>query len=199
MSQVVTPLKTRFLTTALPDVPFDGWTPELMARTAQTLKMDDADVEAAFPGGLPDLADYFSVWATDEALKKMKKKTLKDLRVRDRVALGVRARLETLAPHKEALRAALAFLAKPPSSLRLPKLVWHAADKIWWAAGDTSTDYNHYTKRLLLSGVITSTTLYWLNDTSKGHAETWAFLERRIDDVLKIGMKLGKLKKTARA
>lgn len=195
MSQPSQPFKTKFLLAALPDVPFDGWTRELMERTTEKLKIAQDKVDMEFPRGIRDLVAYFSVWATDETLKKLKKTDLAALRVRDRIALGVRTRLEILGPHKQAVSAALSFMALPTHSFSLPKLVWHTADKLWWAAGDTATDYNHYTKRILLSGVLSSTTLYWLNDTSKGHAQTWAFLDRRIDNVLKIGMKIAQFKK----
>lgn len=164
--------KTKALLEALKNAPFDGW-----------------------PKDSLDLVLYFSAWADAETLKKLPAKKLQALRVRDRIALGVRTRLEILAPHREALRASLKFLKPPPRHLYLPRLVWNTADALWRAAGDTSTDYNHYTKRLLLSGVITATTLFWLNDDSRGFEKTWAFLDKRIDNVLKIGAALGRLKK----
>ena len=190
------PFKTKFLLTALPDVLFDGWTEALMTRTAAKLKFTEERISKAFPNGVKDLVLFFSEWATEETLKALAKKDLAPLRVRDRITLGVRTRLEILAPYKAAVSAALAFMALPPRSFQMPKLVWQAADKIWWAAGDTATDYNHYTKRALLSGVITATTLFWINDTSKDHAPTWAFLDRRIENVLKIGQKLSRFKKS---
>ena len=195
MSKTRAPFKTRFLLTALPDVPFDGWTKALMERTAERLQSTESMVNAGFPEGIHDLVRYFFIWATEETLKKLKAADPDALRMRDRIAFGVRTELEILAPYKQAVSAALSFMALPPHSFTMPKLVWHAADKLWRAAGDTSTDYNHYTKRILLSGVLTSTTLYWINDTSKGHTQTWAFLDRRIDNVLKIGMKISQFKK----
>ena len=56
---------------------------------------------------------------------------------------------------------------------------------MWRLAGDTATDYNHYTKRLTLSAVYTSTLLAWLDDDSEGFADTAAFLDRRLDDVMR--------------
>ena len=110
----------------------------------------------------------------------------------------MRTRLEILQPHKPAVSAALAFMALPPRNLHLPKMVWTTADRLWQAAaGDTATDFNHYTKRLLLAGVLTSTTLYWLNDKSHGQENTWAFLDRRIANVLKVGQKNFVLQKEA--
>ncbi len=194
MAQTTDPFKTKFLLAALPDVPFDGWTTELMERTATRLKLSDGKLAAAFPDGIRDLVIYFSVWATEETLKKLKKMDLDSMRVRDRITAGVRTRLEILHPYKQAVSSALAFMALPPQNLLLPKQIWHTADRLWWAAGDTATDYNHYTKRLLLSGVLTSTTLYWLNDTSKNNELTWGFLDRRIENVLKIGQKMAQFK-----
>lgn len=180
-------LRTKILLAALPDVAFDGWTEDVLDRAARRLKLSPEKIHAVFPHGIDDLVLYFPVWADAQMLKKLSHKALKDLRVRDKVALGVRKRLEVLTPHKQAVAASLSHLAPPPKSLHLPKIVWRTADIIWRTAGDTATDYNHYTKRLLLSGVITSTTLYWLNDDSGTHKKTWGFLDRRIEEVLKVG------------
>jgi ubiquinone biosynthesis protein COQ9 len=178
-------LKTRILLTALRDVPFEGWTDAVLEKAARA---NNAAPEALFPRGALDLVLYFSGWA-DARIPPAKK--LEPLRVRDRVGTCVRARLEALAPHRQAVAKSLSFLGP----LRLPKLVWATAHEIWRASGDTATDYNHYTKRILLSGVLSATTLFWLNDDSAGHEKTWEFLDRRIAEVLKVGGALGRLKK----
>lgn len=194
------PPQDKILEAILPDVAFDGWDMSLLARADHRLGLAEGTAAKAFPDGALGLVLHFSDWANRQMLEKMTAKKIADMRVRDKIALGVRARLEALAPHKQALSAALAYLAPPPRNLYLPRLVWRTADELWRRAGDTSTDYNHYTKRILLSGVITSTTLYWLNDGSKGNEKTWEFLSRRIDNVLKVGQKLGGLlKKKAKA
>lgn len=177
--------KTKFLQAALPDAPFDGWTEALMRRTAEKLGVPAARVDMEFPRGAADLAAFLGDWATEEALKKK----LDAPRMHERIAQGVRRRLEILGPHREAVAAALKL-----NALHLPRALWHTADKIWWAAGDTATDHNHYTKRALLSAVIASTTLYWLNDSSREQEKTWRFLARRIDNVLAFGQKLAQVK-----
>lgn len=187
-------IKSVLLQAALPHVPFDGWTDAVLTRAGQDAGIPVAKVDGAFPGGGRDLVRFFFQWADDEMLKKMEKLPLDKMRMRDKVAGGVRVRLEVLRPHKQAFIKAMAA-----DRFGAPRRVWATADKIWWAAGDTATDYNHYTKRLLLSSVITSTVLYWLADESKDNAATFAFLERRIDDVLKIGRKIAQFKKPAEA
>ncbi len=184
-------LRPALLLAALPDVAFDGWHENLLSDAAQRAGIDTEAAEDAFPDGTRGLALYFSEWADEEMRKKLAREKLADMRVRDRVARGVEIRLEILTPWKAAVSSALSYLGTPPGGLLLPAHVWRTADIIWQAAGDTATDYNRYTKRFLLSGVITATILYWLGDDSDDHTDTRAFLARRIDDVMKVGKAAG--------
>jgi ubiquinone biosynthesis protein COQ9 len=184
-------IRRALLEAALPDIAFDGWQDNVLARACEKTGIDIDDAEKALPGGMADLALYFSAWADEKMLQALKTEKLAAMRVRDRVALGLRRRLEILTPWKQAVSATTSVLGFSVQGLAVPKAVWQTADKIWIAAGDASTDYNHYTKRFLLSGVISATTLCWLSDDSPGHQETWDFLDRRIDNVLTIGRGLG--------
>jgi ubiquinone biosynthesis protein COQ9 len=184
--------KNKILDAFLRDAAFDGWTDDTLARAA---KKTGSDTSRLFPRGLTDVALAFSHRADNIMLTGMTDKKMAKMKVREKIALGVRLRLEGLTPHREAFRHCLTYMAMPPRSLLLPKMVWTTADHIWWEAGDNATDYNHYTKRILLSGVLSSVTLYWLNETSNGYAATWEFLDRRIDDVLKLGRTLSSFKR----
>ncbi len=186
-------LRRRVLLAALPDVAFDGWSDALLDRAQAKLKISDSDMAAAFPRGARDLVRAFSDWADDEMLARFAKEKTAGLRMRDRIALAARLRFEVVAPYKEQARAALPHLGP-----RLPAKLWRTADRIWWACGDTATDYNHYTKRMLLSGVLAATGVFFFKDRSRGHAETWDFLGRRIDDVLKAGQFLSRFKQERR-
>jgi len=187
-------IREQILLSALNHAVFDGWNDELLKKAG-----DECSIEthALFPNGVFDLICYFSDWADQEMLKQMKEANLKDMRIRDKITFGVRTRLEIMAPYKQAFQDSVRYMSIPPRSFYLPKLVWKTADKIWWAAGDKSTDYNHYTKRSLLSGVITATTLFWFNDKSENNERTWDFLDKRIENVLKIGQFIGKAKRKA--
>ena len=186
----LTAARDRWLMAALPDVPFDGWTQPLMARAADKVGVD---TDILFPDGLTDALDHFADWADRAMLAELGKQDLARLRVRERIFTGVMARLDALAPHKQAVSAALGQGLRPGVIAGRPRWLWRTADRLWWAAGDSATDYNHYSKRLLLSGVIASTTLCWLADTSDNHADTRGFLERRLDEVLKVGRGLGQI------
>ncbi|MSO84937.1 MAG: COQ9 family protein [Rhodospirillales bacterium] len=180
-------LRDKILTASLRHVAFDGWTAKAMAAGAKDAGAGATGLVRAFPGGPKDAARHFGA-LTDrrmtQALGRQLRRT--PLRTHERVAAAVRARLRILAPHREAVRRLLAFLALPFNATLAAKLLWRSADAVWRAAGDTSTDFNYYTKRSLLAGVYGSTLLFWLADESGDFAATDAFLERRIADVMKI-------------
>jgi len=184
--------RRRLLDATLNHVPFDGWTMTALQRAAADLDLDAATAVNAFPGGAVELIAFHSAEADRRMLDALQPLDLPGMRVRDRIAAAVRLRLEQNTAHREAIRRALAFLALPQNGPLGLKCLYRTVDAMWYAAGDTSTDYNFYTKRLLLSGVYSSTLLFWLNDESEDFAETWAFLSRRIDEVLKIGGNLGR-------
>ena len=181
-------LRDRLIAAALDHVPFDGWSRKALERGAGDLGLGAADVLRAFPGGMADAAGHFADWSDRRMLAELAKVDLDALKVRERVALGVRLRLEMNAPYREAMRRLLSFLALPQNAPLAARMTWRTCDHIWHAAGDRAADFNHYTKRGLLAPVYTSTILYWLSDSSDGFAETWGYLDRRLADVLKIPM-----------
>lgn len=187
--------RVALLLASLPHVAFDGWSQKALLAGAQDLGLKPVMVANLYPGGPAELIEAFSQWADQQALVAIEKHGTETLKVREKIALGVRSRLMVVEPHREALRRGLTFLALPGNAPLGLKCLYRTVDALWYAAGDRSTDYNYYTKRLLLSGVYSSTLLYWLNDSSDDYAATWAFLERRIENVLKVGGRLGKTMK----
>ena len=177
---------------AVQHVAFDGWSGQALIAGARDLGLSAAEAHNLFPGGARELLEVFSAEMDRRMLESMERQPLDEMRVRDKVALGVRSRLELLQPYREEVQRGLSFLALPPNAFLGTRLVWRTCDAIWYAAGDTATDYNYYSKRSLLAGVYSSTLLYWLSDRSENHAATWDFLERRLTNVLKIGGTLGK-------
>ncbi len=179
-------VKERVLKAALPLVPFDGWCDRVLREAGRAANVADVDVRAAFPRGVIDLVAYYADDADRRMAEAMKGVDLAALRVRERVTLGVRRRIEAVADSKEASRRAAAVFALPQHSVDGMQSVYRSVDAIWRAVGDTSADFNFYTKRALLAGVYTSTMLHWFADTSEGVADTWAFLDRRIGEVMQI-------------
>lgn len=189
--------KRALLEAMLPHVPFDGWTARSLALAVRDTGFDNGVALRAFPGGAADLLDFW-VSETDAAmLRVLEGRDLAAMKVRERVRLAVMTRLELTAPHREAVRRALALEALPQHALRALKQLYRTVDAIWYAAGDTATDYNFYTKRLLLAGVYGATLLHWLDDKSENFAGTAAFLDRRLGDVMRIEKAKGKLARLA--
>jgi ubiquinone biosynthesis protein COQ9 len=138
------------------------------------------------PKGQAAMVDLY-IQEVDRALQTwFTPKRLEKLKIREKIRALVWRRLEIMAPAREAVRRALAILAMPQNVPQALRTSWRTADLMWRIAGDTATDFNHYTKRMTLGAVYASTLLVWLNDESEGWSETSAFLDRRIDDVMKI-------------
>ena len=171
---------------ALPHVVFDGWSNQTLDAAIAESGADPALAHLAFPRGGIDLALEFHRMndrRLDEELRR--DPSLAQMKVREKIAHAVRRRLEIVAPHREAVRRGATLLALPVYAGEGAKAIWETADRIWTAIGDTSTDYNWYTKRAILSSVYSATVLYWLGDDTPGHSATWAFLDRRIDEVMR--------------
>ena len=178
-------LRERLLDAALVHVPFDGWTPAVLNAAARDIGVPHALALNAFPGGAAEMIEFWNRRSDQRMLAALEARDLSQLRFRDRVALAVRLRLEA-ATHREAVRRGLSFLSLPQNAAIGTRCLYRTVDAVWHGLGDRSTDFSFYTKRGLLAGVYAATVLYWLDDRSEGSAATWAFLDRRIADVMKI-------------
>ena len=185
------------LRTVLRHVPFDGWSPAALKAGAADLGLDLPKALLLVPGGMTELAALFHEEADRQMLEALARRDLASLKIRERIALAVRLRLEPWNADREAVRRLLGFLAQPQEAPRAAKLLYRTVDAIWHGIGDRSTDYNFYTKRALLAGVVSSTALYWLDDKSEGCRESWSFLDRRIADVMRVPKAIGRLEKLA--
>lgn len=165
---------------------FDGWTRAAVDSAAAQAEIDRDQARLAVPKDQAGKIDLY-IGGVDRALADhFTPERLAGLKIREKIRVIVWKRLEIMEPAREAVRRALSILAMPqnlPAGLRIG---WRTADVMWRIAGDSSTDYNHYTKRLTLGGVYASTLLVWLDDSTEGWADTAAFLDRRIDDVMTI-------------
>jgi ubiquinone biosynthesis protein COQ9 len=164
---------------------FDGWTPAAVDAAAAQVGIDPVQARLAVPKDQAGKIELYiqavdrelEVWFTPERLQGLK--------IRAKIRSLVWKRLEVMGPAREAVRRAFSILAMPQNAPTGLKAGWRSADVMWRIAGDTSTDFNHYTKRLTLGGVYASTLLVWLDDQTEGWTDTAAFLDRRIDDVMK--------------
>ncbi|MFK7751927.1 MAG: COQ9 family protein [Sedimentitalea sp.] len=177
--------KDQLLDAILMHVAFDGWSQASFRAAINDTGMDPGLADSVCPRGAVDLAMAYHARGDALMLERLKTDDMSDLRYRDKIARAVRLRIEAV-DDKEAVRRGTTLFALPLYAPDGAKAIWGTCDLIWDALGDTSDDANWYTKRATLSGVYTSTILYWLGDDSPGSEATWDFLDRRIDNVMQI-------------
>lgn len=164
---------------------FDGWTTKAVESAAQQLGIDPVKARLAMPKSQSGMINVYIEEVDRQLEATFTPERISALKIREKIRALIWKRLEIMGPAREAVRRALAILAMPQNLPLALRISWRSADLMWRVAGDTSTDFNHYTKRMTLGAVYGSTLLVWLDDDSEGWADTEAFLSRRIDDVMK--------------
>lgn len=190
------PVRENLLAAALEQAPFEGWTPAMTEKAARAAGVSRAEIAAAFPGGIGDLLRFWSAKVDRAVAAGMAAPSFAAKRVRDKVAGAVLLRLDALRPHKEAARRAAATLALPHHAALGAELAWKSADTIWRGLGDKSTDFNFYTKRAILVGVLGSTMARWFADDEPGEEATKKFLSARIENVMQFEKLKGRLRES---
>ena len=167
---------------------FDGWNETALVAAAEMAGVDVDVAKLAFPSGASQAMDMIDAWIAnvDAAMEaEWPEERLAELKIRERISTLVTFRLEAVEHIDEAVRRAMTIMAMPQNAPRAMKLGWRSADIMWRLAGDTATDYNHYTKRAILAGIYSATLAVFVNDDSEGKEKTREFLARRIDGVMK--------------
>ncbi|MGI9367734.1 MAG: COQ9 family protein [Ruegeria sp.] len=183
MSVTYEDAKEQLLDAILTHVPFDGWSETAFRAAIEDCDMDDALARAICPRGAVDLALAHHARGDAEMLERLNGADLNGLKFREKIATAVRFRLQ-VAKDKELVRRGVTLFSLPAYAADGAKAIWGTCDLIWTALGDTSDDVNWYTKRATLSGVYSSTLLFWLGDDSPDKQPTWEFLDRRIENVM---------------
>ncbi|WP_427453724.1 COQ9 family protein [Litorimonas sp. WD9-15] len=172
------------LDAALKIAPFEGWTSLTLKRAVRDVGLPDGAEGLYFEKGVASLLDHWAAKMDVQTEAAIGEMDLASLKIRERVTQGVLARLEALGPHEEAARRASSRLILPDMAGTGLQQIWRAADTIWTAIGDTSTDANYYSKRTILSGVIGATLPVWLSDNDPDKTKARAFLDARIENVM---------------
>lgn len=182
-----TDVRQRILLATLPNVAFDGWNEDAVRVGLRNAGLAPEAFETAFPGGMTELAAYFSTHADQAMAEEMAGLDLDGLSFEQRIGRAINARLAALAPHREAVRRLLAYMALSGNALVAARSVARTADATCHAAGDLSTDFSYYTKRAMIAGVQVAALLYWLADPSEDMADTTDFVERRLHRLAVVG------------
>lgn len=178
-------LKDQALAAALNHAAFDGWSDALFNRVSAEIEVNPALLREAFPNGIVDIISYHSQQADEVMIASIKADAdFTTLKIREKIAHAVMLRLEAHKNEREAIRKAAHFLAVPWRASYATKVLYHTVDAIWRAAGDTSMDFNFYTKRATLAGIYLPTLHVWFDDNSADLHKTREFLNRRIENVM---------------
>lgn len=178
--------RDRILLATLPHVAFEGWSDRALSAGLADAGLLPEQGPLAFAGGPLEMIEHWTRYGDRRMLEAVMHLDVAAMRMRESIAAAVRLRIEVNAPYREAVRRTISFLAFPPNAPVAAKSMYATVDAIWYACDDTSTDLSFYTKRATLAAVYGATVLYWLDDPSEQFMDTWAFLDRRIDDVLRI-------------
>lgn len=158
-----------------------GWNARMVRAACADNGLSLGDEELLLPNGARDLAALLSRRHDDRAMEALAEVDPSALKIRERIARAVSERMEAGAADLEATRKCAAFLALPTNADLGLRLTWETADLLWRWAGDTATDWNHYSKRAILSGILVpALTMRWFD--GKDAAE--AFVARRIENVM---------------
>jgi len=177
------PTRAALLAAILPHVPFDGWSDAAFLKAAREAHLTAAEARAAAPRGALDLAVEWHREGDRAMVAAMREAAPEGLRMRDRIAGALKARVAAM-DDREALRRSAALFALPANAALGGRLLWETANAVWTAVGDRSRDGNWYSKRATLAAVLAAVALYRLGDDSIGAERTGAFVDRRIDDVM---------------
>ncbi|MFM5886658.1 MAG: COQ9 family protein [Novosphingobium sp.] len=172
---------------------WDGWSETAVRAAAAAQGMDPDAAAFAFKDGAMAMIAAWIHGIDARMAAELPPERLAAMKIRERIRVLVQFRLDAATPHKEALRRALSIMAMPQNAAKALKLGWGSADAMWRLAGDTATDYNHYTKRMTLGSIYAATLAVFANDESEDHADTRAFLDRRIEDVMRFEKAKGRL------
>ncbi|MEM5467400.1 COQ9 family protein [Celeribacter marinus] len=178
----IDPTREKLLDAALPNVVFDGWGAETFKVAVADSGVSQGLADVSAPRGSVDLAAAYHKRGDRKMMADLATADLSTMRYSDRIGHAVWLRLQAV--DREVVRRGMSLFSLPHYAPEGTKLVWETADAIWNAMGDTSRDVNWYTKRATLSGVFGSSVLFWLGDDSEGFADTRAFIDRRIVNVM---------------
>ena len=164
---------------------FDGWSDVAVIAAAEIAGVDADVAKLAFPGGAMDMIAAWIEAVDAKMVDAFPADKVAQMPIRERIRSLVQFRLDAIAGQEEALKRATAIMAMPQNVSASLKRSWQSADLMWRLAGDTATDYNHYTKRTILSGIYAATLAVFADDASENKQKTREFLDRRIEGVMK--------------
>ena len=167
------------LNQALKLIPREGWTSLTVRNAGKAAGLSAGETELLLPQGAADLAALLSRRHDAAALAALGEPD--GLKIRERIARGVTARLDAACADEAAVRRLNGWFTLPQNMTLGARLAWESADRLWRWAGDVATDENHYSKRVLLAGILSGALAIRF---SSGPEAAKAFTDARIENVM---------------
>ena len=150
------PLKLQreaLINAAIPFVLEHGWSENSLSEACLSLG-EEAQYWGVFFSNISDVVDFFEK-SEDARMIRVMSEYGELEGIRNKIGKALFERIVNISGGARMLKKLEEFYcAQMPAAI---KNIWQAADTIWIFAGDKSTDFNHYTKRTLLSGVYVAT------------------------------------------
>ncbi len=177
-------VRVDILQAMLPIVVFDGWNQKSLRASIKSINLPEGSEELYFPEGALEVIRFWHDQMNEFVRSNLESLNKSEMKIREQVTAGVLSALESIGSNEEAMRRAIIRLSLPDAAVQGPTYLWSLADSIWRAIGDRSTDYNYYTKRTILAGVLGSTITVWISDSDQNKVKTKLFLDARISNVM---------------
>jgi ubiquinone biosynthesis protein COQ9 len=177
-------VRVDILQAMLPIVVFDGWNQKSLRASIKSINLPEGSEELYFPEGALEVIRFWHDQMNEFVKSNLESLNKSEMKIREQVTAGVLSALESIGSNEEAMRRAIIRLSLPDAAVQGPTYLWSLADSIWRAIGDRSTDYNYYTKRTILAGVLGSTVTVWISDSDQNKVKTKLFLDARISNVM---------------
>jgi len=177
-------VRVDILQAMLPIVVFDGWNQKSLRASIKSINLPEGSEELYFPEGALEVIRFWHDQMNEFVKSNLESLNKSEMKIREQVTAGVLSALESIGSNEEAMRRAIIRLSLPNAAVQGPTYLWSLADSIWRAIGDRSTDYNYYTKRTILAGVLGSTITVWISDSDQNKVKTKLFLDARISNVM---------------
>jgi len=148
---------------------------------AKAAGFTDAELDLIAPNGAGDVAAILWRRHDEAALGAEAAAIVSGMKIRDRIGYLLNARIDALAGDEKLAHRLIGSLMLPMHLGLYRRLLWATADRIWQLAGDKALDENHYSKRLIVCGILGTALMTRL---TRGREAQLEQIKRNIDGVM---------------
>ena len=166
----------------------DGLTSNTFKNISKKYDLNIDEMNLLFPGGKNDFLYFVLEQLNIDLENYCKKLDLIRLPVHKRIRKILLSKINIMDKEKKFYKKIFLNLLIPKKNFSLPIKLYKSVDQIWFIAGDTSVDFNFYTKRLILAGIYSRVIFFFFNNNNQ------KLLEDLLDSNLRRVSKIPELK-----